>query len=90
MIKLADINDKFRPNPEDALSSTKAVFKGKKYRITVLSEILLRLEYDESGQFEDRPTELARFRNFELPKFEKQENQSVLILTTEYFRLQYF
>ena len=87
---MADISESFKPNYDDAISSSKAVFKGNNYRITVLSEILLRLEFDESGKFEDRPTEFAKFRNFELPKFEKQENDNILVLSTEYFRLQYF
>jgi len=87
---LADINESFKPNYEDALSNAKAVFKGNNYRITVLSEILLRLEFDESGKFEDRPTEFAKFRNFEVPKFDKQENESLLVITTDYFRLQYY
>ena len=88
--KVADLNDKFKPNYEDAKGNPKAVFKGKFYRITVLSESLLRLEYDEGSVFEDRPTELAKFRNFELPKFQVQENENVLVISTEYFRLQYF
>ena len=86
---MADINEKFKPNYSDAKSNEKAIFKGEKYRITILSESLIRLEYDEGGKFEDRPTELAVFRNFEVPKFEKQENESILAISTEYFRLQY-
>ena len=89
MINLAEINEKFKPNLEAALSDSKVVFKGKNYRITVLSETLLRLEYDDAGKFEDRPTEFAQFRNFEVPKFEKQENETLLVLQTEFFRLQY-
>ncbi|MFR3320988.1 MAG: hypothetical protein ACLTSZ_07325 [Lachnospiraceae bacterium] len=32
------------------------VVKGEKYRITVLADGLFRLEYDETGVFEDRAT----------------------------------
>ena len=35
------------------------VIKGEKYRITVLSEQMLRLEYSESGVFEDRADGVA-------------------------------
>ena len=35
------------------------VIQGHKYRFTVLSERLVRMEYSEDGVFEDRPTELV-------------------------------
>lgn len=41
---------------------------GEKYRITFLTEGLVRLEYDEEGVFEDRPTQTVFFRDF--PKVE--------------------
>ena len=37
---------------------------GEKYRITVLTEGLIRLEYSEDGVFEDRATQFAFFRDF--------------------------
>ena len=86
---LAEINEKFIPNYEDAKSNDKAIYKGKFYRITILSETLIRLEYDAGGVFEDRPTEFAKFRNFPVPKFEVQENETIIVISTPYFRLQY-
>ncbi|MBR1416200.1 MAG: DUF5110 domain-containing protein [Bacilli bacterium] len=86
---MAELSEKFKPNYQDALANEKAIYKGKNYRFTVLSESLIRLEYDSSGKFEDRPTELAKFRNFPVPKFEVQENDTLLVISTEYFRLQY-
>ena len=50
------------------------VIQGKKFRITILSEILVRLEYSENGIFLDEPTEFARNRNFNLPKFNVQQD----------------
>lgn len=41
---------------------------GEKYRITFLTDGLVRLEYDEEGAFEDRPTQTVFFRDF--PKVE--------------------
>ena len=86
---MAELNEKFKPNLKDAIANEKAVFKGKFYRITVLSESLVRLEYDEGSVFEDRPTELVKCRNFPVPEFQVQENDSILAITTKYFRLQY-
>lgn len=37
---------------------------GEKYRITLLTEGLLRLEYSEDGVFEDRATQMVFFRDF--------------------------
>ncbi len=37
---------------------------GKKYRITILTEGLIRLEYSEDGIFEDRATQMVFFRDF--------------------------
>lgn len=79
----------FNVNYNDAISKDAAIFRGKKYRITVLSELLVRLEYSESGSFEDRPTELAKHRNFDVPKFEVNDDERYLTIKTSYFTLTY-
>ena len=73
----------------NAISKSDATFQGSKYRITILSERLIRFEYDENGKFFDRPTEFARFRNFSKPEFKVEENAKTLIVQTKYFVLQY-
>lgn len=40
---------------------------GEKYRITFLTEALVRLEYSEDGVFEDRATQTVLLRNFQRP-----------------------
>ena len=65
------------------------VFKGDKYRITILSEILIRLEYNENGKFLDEQTELVKNRNFSIPKFTTQQDERYLVIETNYFRLEY-
>lgn len=84
-----EFTNTFGINYQNAISKKETIFKGVKYRITVLSEILVRIEYSESGTFEDRPTELARFRNFEVPKFNVVEDEKHLTITTNYFELSY-
>jgi alpha-glucosidase (family GH31 glycosyl hydrolase) len=76
-------------NYEGAVSLDAAIIKGAKYRITILSDILVRLEYSETGTFEDRPTELISFRRFEVPKYLKKEDDNFLVITTSYFKLEY-
>jgi len=71
------------------LPNISSVVQGNKYRITVLSEILVRLEYSETGTFEDRPTELVINRKFNPIKFEKHEDNKYLTIKTKYFTLTY-
>ena len=60
-----------------------AVVQGEKYRITVLTPWLLRLEYNENGIFEDRPTQCVWNRSFPVPEFQVQEEEHLLRITTE-------
>ncbi len=71
-----------KPNPE-------CVVQGKTYRITVLSEALVRLEYNADGKFEDRPTKLVYRRYFDKPEFKLREDSNYLEITTKYFKLDY-
>ena len=65
------------------------IIQGKKYRITILSEILLRLEYSETGEFLDETTEFARNRVFPTCKFNIQQDERFLVIETSYYRLEY-
>ncbi|MDS9287810.1 glycosyl hydrolase family 31, partial [Streptococcus pneumoniae] len=40
------------------------IFKGEFYRISVLTDKLVRLEYSQTGSFEDRTTQLIYNRDF--------------------------
>lgn len=72
-----------------SVSNSKAIFLGKKYRITILSDVLLRLEYDESGKFNDYKTLNVINRNFPLPKFDIKEENDKLIIETYSYKLEY-
>ena len=65
------------------------IIKGTKYRFTILSEILIRMEYSETGVFVDNYTELVRNRNFNKVNFKKQEDEKYLVIETDYFKLEY-
>ncbi len=86
---MAQLEAHFKVDYENAMSQSKAIFRGAKYRITILSERLIRLEYDVNGTFFDHPTEFARFRNFPVPEFQVEENDKMLVIQTKYFVLQY-
>ena len=58
-----------------SFSNTGSMLKGNKYRITILSERLVRLEYDPEGKFCDEKTELAIDRDFPVTEYKVQQDQ---------------
>lgn len=84
-----DLGEYFKFNLSRAIANPENVIKGQKYRFTVLTERLIRLEYNEDGIFEDHPTELVWFRNFPKPKFEVEDDGVNLKIITSYFVLEY-
>ena len=66
-----------------------AVVTGVNYRITVLTERLLRLEYCNEGCFEDRATQVVLDRKFAPCDFRVCEKETSLEITTRYLRLVY-
>ena len=55
---------------------------GKNYRFSVLTSRLIRLEYDESGLFEDRATQSVFFRNFKKVNFSAEVENDILVIET--------
>ena len=62
---------------------------GDKWRITVLTDRMMRLEYSETGYFEDRATRLAFNRNFDIPEFQSYEENGLLHIVTKHLHLTY-
>ena len=62
---------------------------GDKYRITVLTDRLLRLEYNENGHFEDRMSFAAVCRDFPEVETKVTEDEDSLVLETDRLRLTY-
>lgn len=71
------------------MAQEKSIIKGNKYRITVLSERLIRLEYNPNGVFYDNLSQFAINRNFDIVPFELKEDDKFLELKTKYFTLSY-
>lgn len=86
---MAELGKHFQVDYQNIKSKQQCVFQGQFYRITILSDLLVRLEFSENGYFEDRPTEFARFRNFPIPQMKVDQNDKVLDITTKYFNLKY-
>ena len=84
-----DLGDQFKFDLNKSTANKDCIFKGDKYRITVLTERLVRLEYNVNGIFEDYPTELVWYRNFPKPEFSVNETTRTLNIKTRYFELNY-
>ena len=84
-----NLGDHFKIAKDAILANPECVYQGSKYRITVLTERLVRLEYSEQGIFEDRPSQLVLNRNFPSPKFMVKEDGKYIEIKTSYFTLYY-
>lgn len=50
------LGKQFEVDYTKAKSDKRAIVQGNSYRISVISERIIRLEYSQAGQFIDRPT----------------------------------
>ena len=83
------LGEHFKVDYSKAIPNSANVITGDKYRFTVLTERLIRIEYNENGVFENRPTELVWYRNMPVVSFEKKEDSRFLEIKTKYFKLTY-
>ena len=83
------LQEHFKMDYKNILPSSQSVIRGKTYRFTILSPLLIRIEHSLTGEFEDRPTELVMNRKFPTVKYEKKEDNKYLTIKTEYFTLTY-
>jgi hypothetical protein len=66
-----------------------AVVQGDRWRISVLADGLVRLEWSEDGAFEDRASTFALHRDLPVPEFEVVDGEAALEIVTERLRLTY-
>lgn len=71
------------------MAHKECIVQGDKYRISVLTEKMIRLEYSETGTFEDGATQSVINRHFDLPKFRVIETEDQLEVVTDYLQLTY-
>ena len=86
---MASLEKHFHRNLDNLEGNSKVTFKGVNYRITVLSERLIRFEYDLAGKFYDGETEIVHNRDFKMPKIKVEQDEKFLVITTKYFMMQY-
>ena len=78
----------YRVNTRPAALSANMV-TGEKYRITMLTEGLVRLEYCEDGLFEDRATQMVFYRDFPETKYRLIRNEDGIEIHTSRLHLVY-
>ena len=75
---------KINPMPAEG-----AVIRGEGWRVTVLTDRLLRLEFEPGGNFCDTATQTVINRVFPLPDFRAETKNGWLTVETDALRLQY-
>ena len=83
------LGEHFKLDLTKAISNPKNVIKGSKYRITVLTDRLIRFEYSTNGIFEDKPTEMVWFRNMPPVDFKLVDVDGVIEIQTKYMHVVY-
>ena len=83
------LGKQFEVDYSSAKCDEKSIAKGANYRISVITERIIRLEFSPSGQFNDRPTQLIKKRNITTPEFSIRQDANILEITSKYFSLTY-
>lgn len=66
-----------------------AIVAGEKYRFTVLTDRLIRMEYQEAGEFVDEPTQTVICRDFPVQEYRVIEQEDSLEIVTSKLHLYY-
>lgn len=77
---------KYKTTPK---CNAEATVVGDKYRFTILTPSLIRMEYSENGEFEDRATQIVTNRQFDVPKFDVVKRGDTLFIRTERLEITY-
>lgn len=86
---MASLSAYFIKNNCDLIPEQKNIITGDKYRFSILSPRLIRIEYNKDNKFENRATSLVVKRNFGSTNFTIEQTELSLTITTEYFTLTY-
>src|SRR4051794_1368329 len=75
--------------PMSPLAHPDAMVRGDRWRITVLTDGLVRVEWADDGGFEDRASTFALHRDLPVPRFDVIEGEAVVEVVTDRLRLTY-
>ncbi|WP_313131020.1 glycoside hydrolase family 31 protein [Anaerocolumna sp.] len=71
------------------ICNPKSIIQGENYRFCVLTPHMIRMEYSESGEFEDKASQTVLNREFELYPFQVIEKEDSLEILTDYVHVIY-
>ncbi len=83
------LGKQFEIDSTKSKSDAKNVFQGNCFRISVISDRVVRLEYSATNSFVDNPTQLIKKRDLGKPDFGVRQDNNILEITTKYFVLTY-
>ena len=86
---MANVSNYYVVDRNKLVSEKESYIIGKKYRFTVLSPRLIRLEYNKEGIFEDRPTSRVINRKFPRTQYAITESDTLVQIDTGVFTLTY-
>jgi alpha-glucosidase (family GH31 glycosyl hydrolase) len=75
--------------PSSPVASPEAVLQGEHWRITVLADGLVRIEWSDDGGFEDRASTFALYRDLPVPRFQVLDEPTGLEILTDRLHLTY-
>src|SRR6266498_3632347 len=73
----------------EPIANEDAVGTGPNVRFTVLTDRMIRIEYDKDNVFEDRPSKVFWYRYRPVPEFKKRVTKKVVEIETDYLHLVY-
>ncbi|KXT03388.1 hypothetical protein AC578_3948 [Pseudocercospora eumusae] len=73
----------------DPIANPESIVSGPKWRFTILDNRVLRYEWAQDGQFEDRASTFALWRRFPSPTFRVEETEHELQIITSSLHLTY-
>lgn len=86
---MGQIGKYFVKKDTDGIAIKDNIVQGKKYRFTILSDRLIRLEYSQKGLFEDNTTQRIINRKFMKVNFTVTKTDTLLQISSSYFTLNY-
>ena len=86
---MGNISNYYISSKDKLISNKESYITGNKFRFTILSPRLIRLEYSESGVFEDRATSNVINRSFPKVNYNITESETLIQIDTGIFTLTY-
>lgn len=75
--------------PLSPMAPSTSQLSGPNYRLTILTDGLIRFEWSDDGGFEDRASTFTIRRDLRTPRFEKIETEHSLEILTGRFHLEF-